>query len=47
MALIEDYPVLWIISNVRPKCMEVRSKLCKCASELFRPVESYPTGDGV
>lgn len=47
MVFIEDYLVLWIISNVTPRYMEVGSKLCKSAAELFRPVEPCPTGDEV
>jgi len=47
MIFTEDHLVLWIISNVTPKCMEVGIELCKTAAELFRPVEPYAPGEGV
>lgn len=47
MVFTDNCLVLWIISNVMLKCMEVRPELCKSAAELFRPLQPYPTGDGV
>lgn len=47
MVFIEGYLVLWIISNVMPKCVAVGSELFRSAAELFRPVEPYRTGEVV